>query len=114
MHPTMQQAFNILDEVVDVAPRAELVQIIGRLATLSALAHARLAAPPRPAATRAALSDGPADRLLKAGDAAAIASVPVKRVYEWARNQKWASRPTKRCLRIDERGFREWLRRRTS
>jgi hypothetical protein len=41
--------------------------------------------------------------------AAAIAQVPVKRLYEWARKAKWASRPNKRTLRIDEAGFRRWL-----
>jgi hypothetical protein len=41
--------------------------------------------------------------------AATIASVPVKRVYDWARGKRWTSRPTRRCLRIDEAGFRRWL-----
>ena len=51
-------------------------------------------------------------RLIDAEAAAAIAGVPVKRVYDWARNQRWAHRPTRRCLRIDEAAFRAWLARR--
>lgn len=41
--------------------------------------------------------------------AAEIAAVPKRRVYEWARGKRWASRPSRRTLRISERGFRAWL-----
>ncbi len=60
-----------------------------------------------------ALKDAPPpaspSRLITPEDAARIASVPAKRVYDWARGKRWAHRPTKRCLRIDEKGFRSWL-----
>ena len=41
--------------------------------------------------------------------AAEIAGIDRGRLYDWARGKKWAHRPTKRCLRIDEKGFRQWL-----
>jgi len=47
--------------------------------------------------------------MLTPAEAASIAKVPVKRIYEWARKKTWASRPTQRCLRIVESGFRRWL-----
>jgi hypothetical protein len=48
-------------------------------------------------------------RFIAPDDAARIAGVGSKRIYDWARNQKWAHRPTRRCLRINEEGFRRWL-----
>jgi hypothetical protein len=45
--------------------------------------------------------------MLTPEEAAKVARVPVKRLYEWARFK--ASRPTKRCLQIDEDGIRRWL-----
>jgi hypothetical protein len=41
--------------------------------------------------------------------AAVIPGVPKERIYSWAKGQRWASRPTRRCLRIEEKGFRRWL-----
>jgi hypothetical protein len=41
--------------------------------------------------------------------AALIANVSTKTIYEWAVGKRWASRPSRRCLRIDEAGFRSWL-----
>ena len=41
--------------------------------------------------------------------AAVIAAVPKERIYSWAKGQRWASRPSRRCLRIEETGFRRWL-----
>jgi hypothetical protein len=49
------------------------------------------------------------ERLLTPAEAAAIPGVPVSRIYTWARGAKWARRPSRRCLRIDEVGFRRWL-----
>ena len=42
-------------------------------------------------------------------DAALIAGVSVERIYSWAKGERWASRPSRRCLRISESGFRRWL-----
>jgi hypothetical protein len=41
--------------------------------------------------------------------AAEIAVVSRRRVYEWARGKRWASRPSRKTLRISERGFRAWI-----
>jgi hypothetical protein len=32
-----------------------------------------------------------------------------RRIYGWAKGQRWANRPSRRCLRINEQGFRRWL-----
>jgi hypothetical protein len=61
----------------------------------------------RPTATSAA--EVTEERLLTPEQAAEIAGVPKERIYSWAKGQRWASRPTTRCLRISERGFRSWL-----
>jgi hypothetical protein len=50
-----------------------------------------------------------AEKWITPQQAAEIAKVPKKRIYSWARGQKWASRPTRRCLRINEALFRAWL-----
>jgi hypothetical protein len=33
----------------------------------------------------------------------------VRRIYAWAQGQRWAARPSRKCLRVSERGFRKWL-----
>jgi hypothetical protein len=38
-----------------------------------------------------------------------VPDVSVAQIYAWAKGQKWASRPSKRCLRINEAAFRNWL-----
>jgi hypothetical protein len=89
-----------LERVLQGAAPAELVslgaEIQGR--GLVALVAEKNAPPP-----------APPSRFITPDDAADIAGVPAKRIYDWARKQPWAHRPTKRCLRIDEAGFREWL-----
>jgi hypothetical protein len=77
-----------------------LVVLAARLATLGA----RLI-PGRPA------SKGAADPELRITPdrAAEIAAVSRRRVYEWARGERWASRPSRKTLRISERGFRAWI-----
>src|SRR4051812_5140420 len=50
-----------------------------------------------------------ADRWITPDQAAEIATVPRDRIYAWARGQRWASRPSRKCLRISEPGFRRWL-----
>jgi len=54
-------------------------------------------------------SDPEPEHWLTPQAAAAIAAVPETRIYAWARGQRWATRPSRRCLRIDEGGFRRWL-----
>lgn len=42
-------------------------------------------------------------------EAATVAKIPVKRLYEWARGKKWADRPSRRTLRIEAHAFKAWL-----
>ena len=67
----------------------------------------------RGAAAMAQAKDAPApappSRSITPAEAGRIAGVPDKRIYDWARGKRWAHRPTRRCLRIDEAGFRRWL-----
>jgi len=49
------------------------------------------------------------DAYITAERAGRIAGVAAKTIYSWAAGQRWASRPTKRTLRISEAGFRAWL-----
>jgi hypothetical protein len=95
----------LLRAVIGASP-AELPALVGALAQAQAVALARLTTP-------AVLSTPPAPgdlgRWITADEAAAIAAVSRKCVYEWAQGRRWASRPTRRCLRIDEAGFRSWL-----
>ena len=92
--------------LVDATPTTELPLLIGELEAAKAAAWTRLNA----------LSDTPpadlpsADRLLTPDEAAAIAGVKVTRIYAWARGQRWACRPSRKCLRVSEPAFRRWLR----
>jgi hypothetical protein len=92
--------------LVEKAHRDDLPRLAGAFETARAAAWARLLTPPT------APAPGPtdaADRFITPLEAAAIADVKVARIYEWARGRKWATRPTRRCLRIAEQGFRRWL-----
>ena len=89
-----------LEHVLRQAEPAELLatglEITGRGA--AAMAQAKDDPPPTPPS-----------RFITPAEAGRIADVPGKRIYDWARGKRWAHRPTKRCLRIDEKGFRSWL-----
>lgn len=98
-----------LDAEVAQAPRAELPAWVGALARLHAVALARLTGGGQPMIPP---PEEP-DRLLTPEQAAALARVKPSRIYAWARGQRWASRPSRRCLRIHEAGFRRWLASRT-
>jgi len=91
---------NALEAALRQAEPAELLaaglEITGRGA--AAMAQAKDTLPPTPPS-----------RFITPAEAGRIAGVPDKRIYDWARNKRWAHRPTKRCLRIDEKGFRQWL-----
>jgi hypothetical protein len=89
-----------LDALLADADPAELFAIAGELQgrAFAAVTATKKADPPAPPA-----------RFIAPDQAATIAGVPAKRVYDWARNQRWAHRPTRRCLRIDEAAFRNWL-----
>jgi hypothetical protein len=56
------------------------------------------------------------ERMLTPDEAAAIARVSRETVYGWARRADWrpfTRRISRKVLRIEERGFRRWLERRT-
>ena len=90
---------------VDAAPEGDLPAIVGACAQAQAAAMARLmAAGRKPAPVLEEVA-----RWLTPEQAAAIAGVPSRRIYSWSKGQRWASRPSSRCLRIHERGFRRWL-----
>jgi hypothetical protein len=84
---------------------AERAAFVTALAARVVVASAGLISTPPPAASAAE----PAPSWITPEDAATIASVPVRRIYKWADGQRWASRPSRKCLRIDEAGFRRWL-----
>lgn len=99
--------FAALDAALIAAQPDELPAMVGRLVEAEERARLRLRAfvapaPPAPSASAWIAAEAAAD----------IAAVNVKRIYEWARKAPWASRPTKRCLRINETAFRAWLARR--
>jgi len=89
----------IRDAKVEERP-ALVVALAARLATLGAKLIPERAMP--------AVSVEP-DTWITPDRAAEIAAVPKRRVYEWARGKRWASRPSRRTLRISELGFRAWL-----
>jgi hypothetical protein len=94
-----------LPRLVTDLPQDQLLRAVGIIAQAQAIVLKRVMAPPiLPKAVEVR-----SDRLLTPPQAAAIASVPVKRIYEWARGQEWACRPSRRCLRVAERPFRAWL-----
>jgi hypothetical protein len=82
-------------------PREQLAALVGSLERVRAIAWARLTTP--------AERENEAGHWITPDEAAEIAKVAVRVIYEWSRGKKWASRPSRRCLRIDEQGFRTWL-----
>jgi len=100
------------------APRERLPELVGLLERLKMEAWARMQTfGPEHDVGGTAMPVSP--RWISSEEAARIAGLDdgtddgrrrgVKRIYEWARAQRWASRPTRRCLRINEAGFRAWL-----
>lgn len=89
--------------LVTATDREKLPALVAQLAAAQAAAAARLMEPePKP-------ERSPAARLITPVQAAEIAGIKPKRLYEWARRKPWAHRPNQRTLRIDETGFRRWL-----
>jgi hypothetical protein len=84
---------------------SDLPALLGVLAHAQAMAIARLTL----SATASPTTPPVPERWITAMEAAAIACVGKKCIYEWAQGKRWASRPTRRCLRINEAGFRSWL-----
>lgn len=92
-----------LSKLVEDASVAELPEVAAALELARVKLALRLAAPappPKPAAT---------GKLLTAEEAATIARASKRQVYEWAIGKRWAHRPSRRKLLIDEAGFLAWL-----
>src|SRR5687767_12662964 len=87
--------------VADTASE-DLPALVGKLAEAQAVAMARLT-------TATGNGHGAAEVWITPEQAAKIASIELRTLYDWATNKPWASRKTRRCLRIDEGGFRRWL-----
>lgn len=104
---TVAEKIQVISNLVSELQLEDLPVLIGALEAAKAHAWLRLMAPPTPP------KDPPPDHFITAEEAAAIASVPARRIYEWARGRKWAHRPTRRTLRIGEAAFRRWLTTRT-
>jgi hypothetical protein len=106
-------ALAALDRAVDDAKPEDFPAILGHLERVKAHLWSRMVVPSQPvpvpeekpdlisperAASIAGLIDGPQS----SGRA-------LKRIYQWARGQRWAHRPNRKTLLIDEQKFRRWL-----
>lgn len=96
-----------LVRLVEQAGDAELPRLAGALEAARVRLEQRLTT----AKWMQAQPSSPTDpaRFITPEEAAAIANIPVKRLYEWARKKPWAHRPNARTLRVHEQGFRKWL-----
>ena len=99
---TNAEALAALDVAIAAAPPEERPGLVVQLA-------ARLAALGAGMATTAGNGHEAAKVWIKPEQAAKIAGIEVRTLYDWAAGKAWASRKTSRCLRIDEVGFRSWL-----
>lgn len=89
-------------QFVDAAAVEDLPSLVGKLAEAQAVAMARLSS------ANTTHTPG-AERWIKPQAAAEIAGIEVRTLYDWSLDQPWASRKTKRTLRIEEFAFRRWL-----
>jgi len=91
-----------LGKFVDDARVEELPELAGALEAARVKLQLRLAAPgPAPAPA--------VGKWLTPAEAAGLARASKRQVYEWAVGKRWAHRPSKRKMLIDEAGFRAWL-----
>lgn len=88
------------------APPEDLARLRGILTEADSIALARIIVAP---AQNGNGQEAEPEKLWTPEQAARIACVPVDRIYSWAKGEKWASRPSSRCLRIEGKGFRRWL-----
>jgi hypothetical protein len=105
---TLPEVFTALARAPAEVALEDLPALLGRLVEAEERARLRLrneGAPP--AGNEKPGEEG--ERWLTPEQAAGIAGIPVKRLYEWARGKRWASRPSRKCLRIAESRFRTWL-----
>lgn len=107
--PTNAVEFSELVRFVEEANVETLPGIVGVLAYAEAVARARMVSASVAPAPPPATAKAEQETWLTPQQAAAIPGVSVQRIYRWARGQRWASRLSRTCLRIDEAGFRRWL-----
>ena len=103
--PNLQTTLGVVQSLARTIPVGDLPALLGTLEAAKAEAWGRITSRPPAAPVPTPVPD----RLLTADEAAAIAQVPTKRIYSWAQGQRWAHRPSTRCLRISEGAFRRWL-----
>jgi len=92
-----------LTKLVDDASLADLAEVAAALERARVKLALRLAAP---VSAQPAPAGG---RWLTPEEAATIARASKRQVYEWAIGKRWAHRPSRRKLLIDEAGFLAWL-----
>jgi hypothetical protein len=97
-----------LDRLIAEADSEDRPALVVALAARLAQLGAGMAAPKAEAAQPGEEYERLDDWVTPA-EAAAIAKVPVTRIYAWAQGQRWASHPSRRCLRIRGAVFRRWL-----
>ena len=106
---TVPEVFTALDRAIAEASAADRPGLVVLLAARLAALGAGLSVPAS-SSSAPTVTAGPLPQfLITPQEAATIARVPLARLYAWAHGQRWATRPTRRCLRIDEVGFRRWL-----
>lgn len=106
MKPEADAALAELDRAIAAASPQEHGLLLAELASRTGALCVRVAAG---AGALVQVGSAPTAQLITPEAAAAIADVPVSRIYAWAKGQRWATRPTRRCLRIEDAGFRRWL-----
>ena len=92
-----------LGRLVDDARVEELPEVAAALELARVKLHLRLVAP-APASTLPLPG-----RFISPDEAAELARASKRSIYEWAVGKRWAHRPSRRKLLIDEIGFRNWL-----
>jgi hypothetical protein len=101
--PSILATAAALRTAVRTASPDELPALIGTLAEADAIARMRLLAPGSPQGI------AEPDHWITPDQAASIAGVNRRTIYDWAAGKVWASRPSRRCLRIADTAFRRWL-----
>lgn len=92
----------------EATPVAEIPAFLAALVAGMEIAQARLVSTNATAPTIAGHADQPNGYITPEG-AAKLMGVPRRRIYALAKGKKWALRVSRKCLRIDEAGFRRWL-----
>jgi hypothetical protein len=111
---TPHELFGQLPQAARDAPPEELPALLGKLTEAEAVVRQRLMSPA--SSPQALERPADAEQWITPDEAARIACVWTKdgapnvgRIYAWAAGQRWASRPSRRCLRINAAGFKRWL-----